>query len=184
MSSGGAGSSQELLRGAVLAGLTSLLTAAGHLAGGGTIPSLALLILLFPLLTGVFVALARHIAGVVGTVVRLAAGQLVLHYLMVLMHPTHAVADPVALSNWRMLGMHAAVTVATAVAVRHADAAVLAVGAVLRRVVPRRLVLPAVQCPLPTLVVAEPAVTAHLARALSVAHIRRGPPAGSAALQH
>ncbi|GAA1218575.1 hypothetical protein [Pseudonocardia alaniniphila] len=184
MSSDEAGGSQGILRGVVLAGTTSLLTAAGHLAGGGTIPSLALLILLFPLLTGVFVAIARHVAGVAGTVVRLAAGQVVLHYLMVLMHPTHAVADPMAMSSWRMLGMHAAVTVATAVAVRHADAAMLAVGAVLRRVVPRRLVLPAVQCPLPRVVVPEPAVPAHLARALSVAHIRRGPPVGSSALQH
>jgi hypothetical protein len=176
MSSGGAGSSPGLLRGSLLAGLSALLTAAGHLAGGGTIPELALLVVLFPLLAGVFVTLAQRSAGAVGTVVTLGAGQVVLHYLMVLMHPAQAMTDPAGVSGGRMLGMHAAVTLATAVAVRHADTAMLAMGAALRRVAPQRLAPPPVQCPLPTLAVPGPAVPARLARDLSVAHIRRGPP--------
>jgi hypothetical protein len=176
MSGGGAGSSQGLLRGAVLAGLSALLTAAGHLAGGGTIPELALLVVLFPLLAGVFVTVARRSAGAVGTVVRLGAGQVVLHYLMVLMHPAQAGTDPAGVSGWRMLGMHAAVTLATAVAVRHADTAVHAVGAALRRMVPRRPGSLAVAVALPTLAVPGPAVPARLARALSVGDLHRGPP--------
>lgn len=180
MSAGG-GSSDALLRGTIMAGLCTLLTAVGHAAGGGTLPELALLVVLFPLLAVVLVSVAERSAGAVGTLVRLGTGQLVLHYLMVLLHPaasaSAAGADPsAALVGWRMLAAHTVVTLVTAVAVRHADTALAAVSAVLRRVLPRRLAPPPVHCPMPTLAVPGPAIPARLARALAIAYSRRGPP--------
>jgi hypothetical protein len=53
---------------------------------------------------------------------------------------------------------------------------VLVVAAVLRRVLPRRLVPPPADRPLPTRPVAPLHVPARRARRLAVAHVRRGPP--------
>jgi hypothetical protein len=39
-----------VVRGWVLAGLSTLLTTVGHAAGGGTLPDLTILVVLFPLL--------------------------------------------------------------------------------------------------------------------------------------
>lgn len=165
-------------RAATLAALSALLTAVGHVAGGGTVPGLAVLIVLFPLLAGVMVTLADRAATAMGTVATLAAGQLVLHQLMVLMHPAHVVSEPAVPPGAAMLGMHAVVTLATAVALRYADRAVLVVAAALRRVVLRRLTAPPADRPLPTRALPGPAVPALLARALAVANARRGPPVG------
>jgi hypothetical protein len=68
------------------------------------------------------------------------------------------------------------ITLGTAVAVRYADAAVLAVAAVLRRVLPRRLTPPPADRPLPTRPVAPLHLPARRARRLAVADVRRGPP--------
>ena len=75
-----------------------------------------------------------------------------------------------------MLVVHVLVTLVTAVAVRYADAAVLAVAAVLRRVVPRRLTPPPADRPLPTRPVPPLDLPARRARLLTVADVRRGPP--------
>ena len=69
----------------------------------------------------------------------------------------------------RMLVLHAAVTLVTAIAVRYADVAVLAVAAVLRRVVPRRLTPPPADRPLPTRPVPPLELPARRARLLTVA---------------
>lgn len=164
-----------LLRGGALATLSALLTAVGHVAGGGALPDLTLLAVLLPLLAAVFVSLAQCCRGLAGTVVMLAAGQVVLHHLMVLLHPPH-VAEPGALGGPAMLGMHAAITVVMAAALRHADRATAAMVAALRRVLPRRLAPPPVDPPLPTRPVPDLDVPARLARVLTVAHARRGPP--------
>jgi hypothetical protein len=171
--SGGSG----MLRGAALAALSTLLTAVGHVAGGGTAPDLALLAVLFPLLAGVFVTVAERCRGAVGTITTLGAGQLVLHELMVLLHPAHHVADP-RVSGVGMLAMHVGVTFVTAVVLRHADRAVVGLLAALRRVVPRRLTLPPADRPLPTRPVPGPAIPARLALVLSAVQVRRGPPVG------
>lgn len=166
------------VRGIALAALTALLTAAGHVAGGGTLPDLALLIVLLPLLAGVFVAVAQRRRNLAGTVVTLGLGQLALHELMTLLHPVHTAVDAPVPSDAAMLGAHAAVTLVVAVAVRHADAAWDAVLAAIGRLVPRRLrPLPA-RRPLRPLVAADHGVVAALARELAVAQVRRGPPVG------
>lgn len=162
----------------MLAALSAVLTAVGHVAGGGAVPDLAVLVVLAPLLAGGFVGVAERCRSAAGTVGTLAAGQFALHHLMVLLHPAHQPGDSPAPSGAAMIGMHAAVTLVTAIALRHADDAVAAVLAALRRTVPRRLVPPPAEGPLPTLTVPGPAVPARLARALAGAHVRRGPPLG------
>jgi hypothetical protein len=157
-----------VLRGAVLAGLSALLAAAGHAAGGGTLPDLAVLVPVLPLLAWTFTGAASRCHGLVGTIAVLALGQFVLHNAIELLHPSHPGST--------MLGMHAVATVVTALALRHADRGVAALTAALWRVLPRRLVPPPADRPLPTLAVPGPAVPARLARAFVVADARRGPP--------
>ena len=97
---------------------------------------------------------------------------------MVLLHPAHQPGDAAIPTGAAMIGMHAAVTLVTAIALRYADGAVAAVLAALRRTVPRPIVPPLADRPLPTLTVPGHAVPARLARALAGAHVRRGPPLG------
>jgi hypothetical protein len=165
-----------VVRGWVLAGLSTLLTAVGHAAGGGAAPDLTVLLLLFPLLAGLFTTAARRCGSLPRTVVVLGAGQLALHQLMELLHPAHLVAGPPLAPGAQMIAMHAVATLVTAVATRHADRAVTGLVAALRRVLPRRLSPPPADRPLPVLAVPGPAIPARLARAFAVAHTRRGPP--------
>jgi hypothetical protein len=164
-------------RGSVLACLSALLTGTGHVAGGGTMADLGLLMVLLPLLAVVFGSLAKHSRDPLGAVVFLAAGQVVLHQLMVLLHSPHNVGTAL-LGGPSMLAMHAIVTLVSAVGLRHADHAVSAVAAALCRVVPRRIVpRPPSQHPLITFAVPGPELPARLARAvLGAATGRRGPP--------
>jgi hypothetical protein len=157
-----------VLRGAVLAGLSALLAAVGHTAGGGTVPDLAVLVPVLPLLAWAFTGAAGRCKSLAGTVAVLAVGQFVLHNAIELLHPSH--------SGSTMLAMHAVATVVTALALRHADRGAAALTAALRRVLPRRLVPPPADRPLPVLAVPGPAVPARLTRAFVVAHARRGPP--------
>ncbi len=158
------------LRGVTLTLLVALLTSTGHVAAGGELPDLSLLVVLLPLLAGAFVALAERTRSFPATVAVLATGQLVLHTVLAALHPM--AAD----GGRRMLVLHLVVTLVTAVAVRFADAAVLAVAAVLRRVVPRRLTPPPADRPLPTRPVPPLDLPARRARLLTVADVRRGPP--------
>lgn len=168
---------ERRFRGIALAAFSGLLTAVGHLAGGGTLGDLGLLVVLLPLLAGVFVSLAERSRGPLAVVAVLGAGQLVLHYLMVLLHPAQDAAAGMP-GGPSMLLMHAVVTLVSAVGLRYADAAVAAMARPLRRVLTRRLnALPADR-PLPTLAVPGPGLVARLVRVLLVAHARRGPPVG------
>jgi hypothetical protein len=190
---------ERRVRGIALAAFSGLLTAVGHLAGGGTLGDLGLLVVLLPLLAGLFVSLAARSRGPLGSVAVLGAGQLVLHYLMVLLHPAQSAegllagpsssaeglfagpsssAVPALLGGPSMLLMHAAVTLISAVGLRHADAAVVTVARALRRIVPRRITPLLADRPLPALAVPGPGVSARLARVLLSAHARRGPPVG------
>jgi hypothetical protein len=158
------------LRGVTLTLLVALLTAIGHVAAGGGLPDLSLLVIVLPLLACAFVALAERTRSFPGTVAVLATGQLVLHATLSALHPMPADGAR------RMLVLHAVVTLVTAIAVRYADVAVLAVAAVLRRVVPRRLTPPPADRPLPTRPVPPLELPARRARLLTVADVRRGPP--------
>ena len=157
-------------RGVALAALSALLTTIGHAAAGGGLPDVSVLIVVVPLLAGAFVALADRTRGPVATAVVLAAGQLVLHTTLTVLHPMPAG------HGTSMLGVHVLITLITAVAIRHADAAVLAIAAVLRRVLPRRVAPPAADRPLPTRAVPALDLPARRARMLTVADVRRGPP--------
>ncbi len=166
-------------RAGALVSLTALLTAVGHLAGGGPVPDLALLVVLLPLLALPVVAAAERCRGPVGTTAVLGAGQFGLHQVMAAVHDQHhALHGPAALAGPTMVAMHAAVTAVSVLALRHADRGLAALGDALRRVVPRRVLPPAVDRPLAVLVVPGPAVPARIARALAVTHVRRGPPVG------
>ena len=116
------------------------------------------------------VALAERTHSFPGTVAVLGGGQLVLHATLSALHPMAADGER------PMLLVHVLITLVTAVAVRYADAAVLAVAAVLRRVLPCRLTPPPADRPLPTRPVAPLHLPARRARRLAVADVRRGPP--------
>jgi hypothetical protein len=171
---GGARAARRV-RGCALVGLTALLAAVGHLVGGGALPDLALLVVLLPLLGWPVVAVADRCRGPLATVVVLGTGQLLLHELMTALHGEHA-GHAALHSGTAMLAMHAAATALTALALRHADRGVAAVGAALRRVVPRRPLPPRVDRPLPALAVSGPALPVLVRRALTGPHVRRGPP--------
>ncbi|MCO1657999.1 hypothetical protein [Pseudonocardia humida] len=158
-------------RGGLLVGLSALLTAVGHLAGGGALPDLAPLAVLLPALAWPVVALADRCRGTVGTLVVLGGGQLLLHELLSTAHSHHAAPDDPS-----MVLTHALVTALTAAALRFADRGMAAVAAALGRVVPRRPPAAPADRPLAVLVVPGTDVPAAVRRVLSATHARRGPP--------
>ncbi|MFR9803292.1 hypothetical protein ACL02T_13445 [Pseudonocardia sp. RS010] len=163
----------RILRGAVLASLTTLLTALGHLAGGGTLPDLGLLVVLLPLLALVVTSTAERARGPVGTLLVLGTGQLVLHELLVVLGHGHAGAA----SGPQMVAMHAVATVLSGLLLRDADRLLCALSRALRRVLPRRPALLAADAPLRTCAVPPAGVVGHVRRAAVGALLRRGPPA-------
>lgn len=164
----------RLLRGLVTAGLSTLLIAVGHVLGGGTTPDLAVLVVLFPLLTGAVVGLADRCRSTAATLATLAGGQYALHVLLGLLHPHGPTAGPSAVT---MVALHAAATVVVAVLLAHADRALVAVHEALRRVLLRRPFVPPADGPLASLFRAG---DERLPRRLALAAVpdRRGPPAG------
>ena len=110
----------RLLRGVVTAGLSTLLIAVGHVLGGGTVPDLTVLVVLFPLLTGAVVGVADRCRSLRGTIATLAGGQVALHVLLAVLHP-HPPVDA-APSGLTMLALHAVATLVVTVLLRHADA--------------------------------------------------------------
>lgn len=167
--------SASTARGTATAVLSAVLTAVGHLAGGGAVPDLAVLVVLLPLLATAFVSAAGACRAGVGTVAMLAVGQLVLHQVMALLHPGHDAASA-APGAAAMFGMHAAVTIVTAVALRFADHAVSALVTALGRVLPRRLTpLPALR-PLRLPAPSAAGLPARLAATFATSVLRRGPP--------
>ena len=168
----------SVVRGSALATLSAVLTAAGHVAGGGTLGDLTLLVVLLPLLALAFTSAAGMCGSAVGTVVVLGAGQVVLHQAMVLLHPPHSAGGP-SLGTAAMLGMHAAVTLVTALALWHADRAVSALVGALRRVLPRRLSPLPARRPLWTSILPVHDVGGFRAAVLAVSVLRRGPPVRS-----
>jgi hypothetical protein len=170
-----------MLRAVVLATFSGVLTAVGHLAGGGTLPDLSILVVLLPLLAGGFCGVAERSRGVVGCVAVLGLGQLTLHQLIELLnpaHPGHHLVDAVGPGDTAMVAMHALATLVTAAALWFADRAIAVLSAALRRLVPRRPPTLRADRPLATLATPGPTVALRLARALAAGHVRRGPPVG------
>jgi hypothetical protein len=157
-------------RGAALASLTALLSALGHLAGGGTLPDLGLLVVLVPLLALVITSVAERIRSRAGVLATLGAGQLALHELLVLFGHDHA--GPV--DGSRMLLMHAVATVLSGLLLQHVDRLLTALTRALLRVLPRRPGPRPVVGPPRTWV--QPAPAAPLASRLVEPLSRRGPP--------
>lgn len=164
----------RLFRASALATSSALLTAIGHLAGGGTVPDLAMLVVLLPLLTAVLLSVAQRCRSLPGTIAILGAGQLALHELLTLLHPADAHNAPAV----AMVAAHTAVTLVIAVALRHADAAVSAVLAALARLVPRRLAPLPARRPLRVFVQAPAELAARIAALMARTHAHRGPPVG------
>jgi hypothetical protein len=163
------------LRGVTTAGLATLVVAVGHVLAGGAVPDLAVLVVLFPLLTGGVVGIADRCRSTAGMLAVLAGGQLALHLLLALLHPHAAAAGP---DTSTMIALHAAATVVVAVLLHHADRAVAAAGSALRRVLAlRRACAPPADAPLPSLRIAVAAPQPRR-RALAAVPARRGPPVG------
>lgn len=168
------GAAPRLLRGLVTAGLSTLLIAVGHVLGGGAAPDLALLAVLFPLLTGAVVGLADRCRSMAATLATLAGGQYALHLLLGLLHPHGSALGPSAAT---MVALHAVSTVVVAVLLHHADRALVAVHEALRRVLPRRPFVPPADAPLPSfLATCDDPLPRRLA--LAAVPARRGPPVG------
>ena len=163
------------LRGVVTAALSTLLIAVGHVLAGGSVPDLAVLIVLFPLLTGAVVGVADRCRSASATIATLAGGQYALHVLLAVLHP-HPPADA-APSGLTMFALHAVATLVVTVLLGYADRAVAAVGSALRRVLPRRPFFPPADGPLRSLRVAAVALVPRQL-ALAAVPTRRGPPVG------
>ncbi|WP_214369288.1 hypothetical protein [Pseudonocardia sp. H11422] len=158
--------------------MSTLLTAAGHVAAGGAVPDLQLLVVLFPLFALLVTALADACRAAPGMLATLGGGQLGMHALMELLAHSHAGAAgaTTGVGAATMLAMHAVATLVTAAMIRDADHVLRAVFAALRRVLPRRLTPPPADRPLRTLPVPEPAVAGRTARASISGLAGRGPP--------
>lgn len=162
----------RVLRGAVLASLSTLLTALGHLVGGGTLPDLGLLVVLLPLLALAVTSTAERVRGPVGTLLLLGGGQFVLHELLEFLGHDHAGIA----SGPSMLAGHAVATVLSGLLLRDADQLLSALARALRRVLPRRSAPLPADAPLRTLAVPAAGVAGHVRRAAVGAVLRRGPP--------
>jgi hypothetical protein len=163
------------VRGALLAALVTLLTATGHVAGGGSFEQLSPLAVLVPMLVTVLVTLAERCRGILAVLTALGAGQAGLHHLLDLLGPHDHAGDSGAYPA-SMVAAHAVATVLVAPVVCAADAAVTGLVNALRRILPRRLRVPAVDVPLPARAVPGADVPLLAAVGLVVAHARRGPP--------
>jgi hypothetical protein len=163
------------VRGSVLAALVTLLTAIGHVAGGGTLAALSPLAVLVPLLATALVALAERCRGLVATVVALGAGQAALHLLLLVM-ADHGHAPGTAFSGAAMVAAHGVATLATAAVLTTADATVTALFRAVRRAVPRRARTAPVDVAPPNRPVPDTAVPLVASLVRLTAHVRRGPP--------
>ncbi|MCW0213030.1 MAG: hypothetical protein OJJ54_06710 [Pseudonocardia sp.] len=172
----GAGSwAGPAVRAAVLASVGTLFAALGHLAGGGTLSQLGLLVVLGPLLAFATVGFAEWTRGPVGLLLVLAGGQFALHELLEVLGHTH-VAAAQSPSGASMLTGHAVATLLTAALLRDVDVLLGLVVAGIRRALPRRLTPRAVDVAPVTLPVPAAGVIGHTARATVSALLRRGPP--------
>lgn len=163
-------------RGVAVASAASLITGVAHVAGGGALPDLGLLLVLFPLLTALIVSIADACSSIAGVLGVLAAGQLAMHAVLEVIGHSHVAAAAGPASGWSMFAMHAAATVVLGLLIRDADVVLGLLVSALSRVLPRRLLVPPADRPLATFAVACPAVLGATARAALGPRTPRGPP--------
>ncbi|WP_344425303.1 hypothetical protein [Pseudonocardia ailaonensis] len=163
---------RALVRGAALASLITLLTALGHVVGGGTLPDLGLLLVLFPLLAVALTTAAERARGPVGMLLVLGAGQLVMHELLLFLGHDHAAQG----TGPGMVAAHGVATLVSGLFLRDADRMISALAGALRRILPRRAVPMPARRPLHTFVAAPAGVALLVARSATAAVVRRGPP--------
>lgn len=161
-------------RGVTVAAASTLVTAVGHVVGGGAAPDLGLLIVLFPLFAALVISFAEACRSVVGMLAVLAGGQLALHEIMVVVAEHHA--GPDSGSGLLMVAMHAVATLLMGLLIRAADVGLVALVVALARVLPRKLALPSADRPLHTFVVPAPAAVRVSGQVLLGPAPRRGPP--------
>lgn len=163
------------------------LAALGHLAGGGHLPDLSVLITATAILAPAGIALARRQRGFLAILGVLALAQVLCHLLFGLAARGGGMAQhdmqmgPMAgMASTRMSVLHLAAAVLTAVVLTRGEAATFALARLWRRLVRRVRVLllptPAgpPRLPRPPILVAPPL------QRLLVQHARRGPPVMSA----
>ncbi|ODT99140.1 MAG: hypothetical protein ABS81_26280 [Pseudonocardia sp. SCN 72-86] len=163
-------------RGTAVASAAALITGVAHVAGGGALPDLGLLLVLFPLLAALIVSLADACRSVAGVLAVLAAGQLAMHAVLEVIGHSHVAAASGPASAWSMFAMHAAATVVIGPLIRDADRVLGLLVSALARVLPRRLLVPPADRPLATFAVACPAVVGATERAALGPRTPRGPP--------
>lgn len=163
------------LHGIVLATLATVLAATAHVAGGGALPDIGVLLVLLPLLAVAVLGLGGRGAGPVTTLVALAAGQAGLHVLLSVLHHHPSV---IVAGGAPMLGLHLLATVATALLLHHAERGLALVARALCRVLPGRPPVPVIDRPLPARPAPAAGTSARATLILLVAHARRGPPVG------
>jgi hypothetical protein len=163
-------------RGLLLAALATLLATTGHVVGGGSLDDLSPFAVLVPMLATVMVAVAERCRGIVAMLAALGAGQAGLHAVLGVLTAHHDHVGGAVLPAPPMVAAHAVATLVVAAVLWHADAAVGALTAVLRRTLPRRVPIAAVDVPLPTRPIPAADVPWRARVALVAAHARRGPP--------
>ncbi|GAY08421.1 hypothetical protein TOK_1979 [Pseudonocardia sp. N23] len=154
----------------------ALITAVGHVAGGGALPDLSLLLVLFPLLSALVATLADACRSVAGVLAVLASGQLAMHAVLDVIGHTHVAAAAGTVGGVSMFAMHAVATVVMGLLIRDADQVLCLLFSALARVLPRRLSVPPADRPLATLAVACQALAGATARAAIGPRTPRGPP--------
>lgn len=152
--------------------MSVVLGGVGHAAVDGSLPDLGPLALFAGLVAVLVGSVAPAATGLLATVARLGAGQLLLHLVLTATTLHHA-----APALPPMLGVHVAATVAAALALAGAQHGIAALVAALRRILPP---VPHVGTPVP---VAPGVPLPHVAdrvpaaTVLLSAVVRRGPPA-------
>ena len=113
--------------------LAGQICVAGHVAGGGGVPDLALVVLLCSLLYPVMSGIARTRPGFGGWLAAMAGTQLVFHLALSLGAHATAAADP---HPWRMLLFHAGAAVLSAALLAGCDRVLYEIASWLRRLLP------------------------------------------------
>lgn len=185
------------LRAGLFAVLVVQLSALGHLAGGGNVPGLSVLLTATAVIAPAAAALARRQRGFTAILSALALAQVLLHLLFGLTghgsagsgshhgnrahtvlsaHQGMPMGTMADLTSPRMLAFHLIAAAVTALVLTRGEAAAFRLASLWRRLVRRTLVLllptPAGPQRLPrSAILVTPA-----ARRLTVRHARRGPP--------
>jgi hypothetical protein len=129
----------RLLRGTTVAGMSTLLAAAGHATAGGRVPGIGLLVVLGALLSVLTTSLADRRVRLSTMLLTLGAAQLALHGLLEVMSGHHHGDEQMVEKPLLMIAVHVLGTVVSALLLAHADRVLFLVASALRRIAPARL---------------------------------------------